>query len=340
MSKRKRPAKEKGREFDRRAMEATSATIGQLLKDKNFDSLEEANQFLMENLFTLNTGQIEYKPETPLDQAQSIMWEAFETNSHKKRISLANKAIKVCPDCADAYVLLAEEEARSNKEAIEYYRRGVEAGKRALGEKVWNDPEATAFWSDHSTRPYMRALAGLAATLNEEGDVEKAIEIWAELLRLNPDDNQGIRWILTPVLIAENRLSEAEKLLEQFDDDFTAHMYYSKAILLFKKSGDCSQAQAALEKAVKKNRHVISLLISLEELPEDTGQFTPGSPEEAASYLAASAKTWMEDESTLKWISEFIEKKLDKHALKKTFPSLTSDTTGSNVVNMNSFQRR
>ena len=340
MSKRKRSTKDKAREFDRRAMEETSAKIGQLLKDKNFNSMEEANQFLMENLFALNTGQIEFKPETPLEQAQSIMWEAFDTSHPKKRISLAHKAIKVCPDCADAYVLLAEEDAQTNKEAIEYYRKGVEAGRRALGEEVCNDPDATSFWSDHSTRPYMRAMAGLAGVLNEEGNVEEAIDIWKELLRLNPTDNQGIRWILTPVLIGENRLSEAEKLLNQFDDDFTAHMYYSKAILLFKKMGDCSQAQTALEKALKHNRHVISVLFSLEEMPEDSGLFSPGSPEEAANYLSASTKTWLEDESTVTWITEFIAKKLHNYGLTKTFPGLTSDTTSNNVVNINSFPGR
>lgn len=320
-------------------MEATSAKIGQLLKSQNFESLEEANRFLMENLSAINTGQVEFKPETPLEQAQSIMWEAFETDSLKRRISLANKAIKLCPDCADAYVLLAEEGSRSSEEAIRYYRKGVEAGKRALGEEVWNDPEAASFWSDHSTRPYMRALAGLADALKEEGNVEEAIEIWTELLRLNPTDNQGIRWYLAPALIAENRLTEAEKLLNQFEGDFIAHMYYSRAVLLFKKYGDGSQAQEALELALTKNRHVIALLCKLEEFPEDFSQFSPGSPEEAASYLTASVKTWQEDEETLKWLSEYITNEVEKLSLNKTFPGLRSNTNKKVVMDSDSLRR-
>lgn len=46
-----------------------------------------------------------------LDQAQQLIYKAWETADRERRVALAQKAIGISPDCADAYVLLAEETA-------------------------------------------------------------------------------------------------------------------------------------------------------------------------------------------------------------------------------------
>lgn len=50
---------------------------------------------------------------------------------------MARKALAVSPRCADAYVLLAQETARTVDEALDLYRKGVEAGKLALGDAAF-----------------------------------------------------------------------------------------------------------------------------------------------------------------------------------------------------------
>ena len=54
-------------------------------------------------------------------KAQDVMYEAWERTTPCSRIALARKALGISPLCADAYVLLAEEAARSIKEARDYY---------------------------------------------------------------------------------------------------------------------------------------------------------------------------------------------------------------------------
>src|SRR3982750_2753285 len=45
--------------------------------------------------------------KTPYDEAMDLVNEAFKvTLSLEKRRSLLNKAIEICPDCADAYLAL------------------------------------------------------------------------------------------------------------------------------------------------------------------------------------------------------------------------------------------
>lgn len=63
-----------------------------------------------------------------LDEAQDIVYRAWETKSRSRRIALARKALTISPDCADAYVLLAEQAATSLDEAMELNQKGVEAG--------------------------------------------------------------------------------------------------------------------------------------------------------------------------------------------------------------------
>src|SRR3954447_1552205 len=63
-------------------------------------------------------------PDTPQGQAQELLFEAFEADNPERRTELARQALAVWPDCADAYVLLAENTG-SRKEALRLYEQGV-----------------------------------------------------------------------------------------------------------------------------------------------------------------------------------------------------------------------
>ncbi len=72
-----------------------------------------------------------------------------------RRVDLARQALTISPDCADAYLLLAEEAASSLEEARELLERGVAAGERALGPEPFEE-DVGYFWGILETRPYMR----------------------------------------------------------------------------------------------------------------------------------------------------------------------------------------
>ena len=67
-------------------------------------------------------------------KAQEVMYDAWDQTSPRARVALAHKALAISPHCADAYVLLAEEQAKSAEEALEYYRKGVERESRRSGQ--------------------------------------------------------------------------------------------------------------------------------------------------------------------------------------------------------------
>jgi tetratricopeptide (TPR) repeat protein len=333
-------ASKKKRRFDPRAMEVMSARVGRLLSGQNFSSLEEANLFLMENAFGSKLNQLDYNPKAPIELAQYIIWDAFGEPSSRKRVSMAYRALEVCPDCADAYVVLAEDRAFNPTEEIEFYRKGVEAGRRALGAQVLNSPD-TSFWSELATRPYMRAMSGLAWTLHEQGESAEAIDLWKELLRLDPTDHQGVRWMLAPALVAKNLLNEALDLLNQFDGEGSAYMLYSRALCLFKMNGDSVEATHGLEHAIAANVHVLEYLLGLRKLPEHPeNSFSPGSPEEAYAYISVGIQSWIDTDGALDWISHFLRRELQNQQLAQTFPGLTSDAPATNIIDLNSLRRR
>ncbi len=76
--------------------------------------------------------------------------------------------------------------------------------------------DAGDFWLMVETRPYTRARAALAAVVWRLGRREEALEHQRELLRLNPRDNQGLRYRQANWLLALESYDELE-------ESFAAH---------------------------------------------------------------------------------------------------------------------
>jgi tetratricopeptide (TPR) repeat protein len=296
---------------DPRAMEKVSQDLGRLLAEREFGSIEEANAFL-ENMLREGGGKLPSAPAptTPLERAQDLIYEAFETESPRKRVQLAKKALKVSPDCADAYVLLAEEDAESLEEARELYQKGVEAGERALGRETFEE-EAGHFWGILETRPYMRARQGLAVCLWELGEREEAIEHYREMLYLNPGDNQGIRYELAGYLLDEEMDEELGELLERYEEDASAFWVYTRALWRFRKEGDTEEATAALKEALETNPYVPLYLLGHKSLPGALPELIGfGDESEAVAYFARALTGWLRTPQALEWLRQNVDERL------------------------------
>jgi tetratricopeptide (TPR) repeat protein len=209
---------------------------------------------------------------------------------------------EIWPDCADAYNLLAAR-APDPEAARELYAQAVATGKRALGSKVFQE-EAGRFWGLVETRPYMRALEGLAVTLLELDHSAEAAESFQEMLRLNPNDNQGVRDSLVHALIALDRDAEAEELLNAYQEDRSALLAYPRALLKFRREGDSLDARRSLKRALQANRFVPALLLGSPGPARDAPMYAPGSQEEAAVYLRDSHGSWEKTPAALDWLQK------------------------------------
>ena len=286
-----------------RAMEKEIQEIGKRLRGKEFESVEEAQAFLEEMLESAEGLQpIPAEPSTPLEKAQELIYEAFETGSHRKRVQLAKKALKVSSDCADAYVLLAEEEAKDPEEAKELYEKGVQAGESALGEEVFEE-DAGHFWGILETRPYMRARQGLALASWELGERSEAIAHYQQMLHLNPNDNQGVRYLLANALLEEGLDDDLGELLESYEDDAGAGWVYARALWRFRTEGDGEEARSALEEAISFNPFVAGYLLGRKGMPGALPALVGfGDESEAVVYFAEALPGWLRTPGAIEWL--------------------------------------
>lgn len=210
-------------------------------------------------------AQVEHR-DPALVRSQEIMYRAWEETNPAKRIVLAHEALGLSKQCADAYVLLAEEEADTLNRALELYRQGMEAGARALGAKYFKE-NSGYFWGLLETRPYMRAREGLAETLWRLKRYEEAVNHYRELLLLNPKDNQGNRYSLLKLLMQIERNKDALALLDQYRDEWSAVWLYSRALLEFQMHGPSPDPEKILQDALEENPYVPAYLTCEKRVP-------------------------------------------------------------------------
>lgn len=96
---------------------------------------------------------------------------------------------------------------------IAMFEEGIKAGRRTLGPSPFKE-DIGSFWGLIETRPFMRALFGLAHTLQDCGRIDEALVHYKQPLRLNPNDNQGVRLVLIPLLMSQDKTKEAYKNIQ------------------------------------------------------------------------------------------------------------------------------
>lgn len=235
-----------------------------------------------------------------LDKAQDLIYEAWEWGGNGRGLKWAYEALEISPFCAEALNYLAFR-SRYKEEQLFLYRRAVQVGEAALGELFFKE-NSGHFWVLVEARPYMRALSGLADCLWNAGRKDEAINNYWELLRLNPGDNQGIRYVLGFRLLEENRPDELDKLFEGHDsqNECSCFMLYNKALHLFRK-GD-PEAERVLQQAIKSNEHVYSYLSGEESIPfRQPDSYSPGGQSEAEIYASETAPAWNNTPGALSW---------------------------------------
>jgi tetratricopeptide (TPR) repeat protein len=282
-----------------RSMERLTSEISRALGDQKFDSLEAFNDAIEERFGDVRIDDRPSTAATPLEQAQDLIYEAFEARG-RRQLLLIRRALDLSPDCADAYVLLAERSS-SLDEQRSLYEQALDAGERALGAGAFEDSNRT-FWGDVATRPYMRARLGLAECLSDQGELDAAVGHFRALLQLNPDDNQSVRYLLLTLLLRENRNDEATALLDEHDEADALWSYAS--VLLALRARDPRLARTRLRVALKSNRHVPRYLTGQRELPDDDlpAAYTLGSDDEAVWCASELIEPWTGTPDAIAWL--------------------------------------
>lgn len=289
--------------------EESLVQLVRLIERHGIQTADEAQTFIRQ---LMEVGPLPSAPgRTPVEKAQDLVFEAWKA-SGQKRAALAQGALELWPDCADALVVLAVE-APTAEESERLFTAAVAAGERALGLPERLEEWKGEFWRATETRPYLRARVGLARHLESQGDWEGAAAHYRELLRLNPRDDQGVRFLLLPLLLRLGRYDEAEDLLELYSSDPSADWAYHQALMAWRQEGDTQRTRALLDAALSTNPFVPLYLLGQRplppELPEYTGQ---GDVQEAVCFAALAKDVWTGTPGAKEWLTQGILRQGDQ----------------------------
>lgn|GEM_PF-1307053 len=295
-----------GKPITRDMMNLANERLMKYLEEQHFESLEQVQDFLAKNLTGKRIDEVVPKKKgrpTDKDRADDLMYRAYEANA-REGIKLAHQALEIDPESVRAYNFLAQHETDPVKAAA-LLEKAIGLGEKQLGELFFRKNKGR-FWGITETRPYMTAKYGLARCFETMGREKEAMKIYEELIRLNPNDNQGARDDLSRLYLKHCQYDLFSRLYKKFKDDSTALWSYNYAYFVFKTQGAGKDADQALMDAFHSNKHVIQMIMGKEKLPKRLGDtYQLGHPDEAAYYLMDHLEMWMNDMEAMKWVVEF-----------------------------------
>ncbi len=275
--------------------DALRRDLQRMLSRQDFANIDEVNAFM---------AQIVGKPldaDAPAndrERAEDLVMAARGERSAATRRRMISDALALDTDCLPAHVALSEE-AASPSEALTHINNAVAAGERVLAPLL---SEADAFvWGDPVGRIWLIACAQQAELHWQRGDRPRAIAGLREVLRRNPNDNQGMRYVLLQWLMRAGSLADIDQLLASYDEGTTAWAF-PKALHLYRMEGATAAAAKALRAAIAENRFVVPMLIGTHPMPDHLpDSYTLGGEDEAAMYVESALTLWIDAIGSFDW---------------------------------------
>ncbi|MEW4530154.1 hypothetical protein [Maioricimonas sp. JC845] len=236
------------------------------------------------------------------------MSQALDSFDEREQRRLAREATRLDPDCSSAWSLLGDL-APDDRRALPHYQKAVAAIDREVGEELCRQLEAGRGSIDDA-HPWYVGRCDLAYALLGVGRIEETIELLNILLRLVPEDEAGLRFLLARALFRDHRDEELTRLMNRYDNTEECACKYIRSLLLYRMKGDSRKARDALVEAYGVNHHVVDYLMNPDSLPDelpDDDEIDPGSRAEAASYVLSFLDDWEQTNGAMDWLCEVID---------------------------------
>lgn len=242
-------------------------------------------------------------PVTKRKESEAQYRDALDAATDEEEYELLVLASLTDPGNAEALLTLKDYFDLTLEEDLMATRGIVMIAEKRLGKKAFKD-YAAHFWGFLETRPYMRARAELGGVLSEAGMTDLAIAEWEALIGLNPNDNQGLRFVLLPLYLQLGQPEQAAGLIARFPDDATGSALFAWCLILERLlQKDEPGAAAALAAARSTNGYSEAFLLGHRQPPNDLPEtYEPGTREEAAFFSDILSQAWDPHPDALKWL--------------------------------------
>lgn len=241
---------------------------------------------------------------SPGEQAAALMEQAWANPGPGTRMAL--DALRLDANNTDAWVYLGYDAGDELELALVFFTLALLAGHETLGDAMFEE-HFGEFWQIEETQPYMRALEAVARTNWDLGEREGAAMYFAEMLNLNPADEQGARYPLLWVSFERGDHETVRQLLEAFSGDPMAPMTFARALLAFRVAGpDAPESHAALTAILLSQREAAEYLAGTRQLP------SPDSPladamDESVMFVPMMVEAWEQTPGAREWLKHALE---------------------------------
>ena len=258
--------------------------LNEFFENTDAKNEEELNEKLQEFITKYNKGEIEYE-NTPLDDAYEILAQAEEAKNKKEAIKLAKEAYEKCSACFEAILFQVDLEESSIKRD-NLLNKGLEFEKNRLTkEGYFNKDNIGHFYGLFETRAYIKGLCTKANYLINDGKAKQARDICLEILKLNNNDNTGIRYLLMAIYAYLEEEKEMKKLYKKYTTESLEMLFHQLA--LYYKLGKDKKAKEILTRINKANPHFIKFFKGTIKINDKIpyGHYSIGDSSEVIMYF-------------------------------------------------------
>jgi tetratricopeptide (TPR) repeat protein len=153
-----------------------------------------------------------------------------------------------------AHLCFAFLEQGDLKKALEAGQQGVALGRAAIPAGFKGAIE----WGWIENRPFLRATQGLALCHQRLGQRREAIELMERLLTWNPNDNQGLRFLIGSEYLRSGNKTKASRLMKREADHYPPYHY--ELVLIDLIAGRTVDAATRLRRGFIFNGYVAEVL--------------------------------------------------------------------------------
>ena len=187
---------------------------------------------------------------------------------------------------------------------IEDYQEYIDDFKKNVGEEFFKENEGN-FWAIPETRTFMGCLFEQTLLFWQNNEKDKAINQLKYVLKLNPRDDQGVRYVLLAYLLELDMLEDAQSLMMSYGDDYSTYWSFCELLLDIKKQEDSAIIEMEFGMCVECNEYVVPYLIGDEKIPSDAvGSYDDGDRNEAIFYVQSAGDAWFNDKNALNTLKE------------------------------------
>ncbi len=223
------------------------------------------------------------------------------------------KIIRAMPEVFDASSNLAQIylEQDKIKEAKLVYEKAIQVARSHIS-KEFNPEKHNIPWYFMENRPFLRLLANYAQYVESYEHAEQAVDLYEEILSLNPNDNQGMRSVLATLYLQLQQPKKVIALAAKYKNDLVPEVAVGNVLALYQ-IGDHKAAQKAIKENVSYHKNVYKeILKKVHRKPStcrDDGSVRIGGTDQAWYYWQGQGKYW----KSTAGVQEFVESCLQAH---------------------------